>query len=82
VFVARSGQEKKLMLCYNSLTGTPIQNSVEDLFSLFKFLGKSVVQPFHEYTEYVRILRGRGEALTRVEQVQGQDLAATEAEQG
>ena len=31
-----------------SLTGTPIQNSVEDLFSLFKFLG-SIAKPFHEY---------------------------------
>lgn len=33
-----------------SLTGTPIQNGVADIFSLFHFLGKSV-QPLNDYSQ-------------------------------
>ncbi|GAA6057214.1 hypothetical protein JCM3770_003264 [Rhodotorula araucariae] len=34
------------------LTGTPIQNEVMDLFSLFEFLGRRVVNPLHEVSEF------------------------------
>ncbi len=34
-----------------ALSGTPVQNSVDDLFALFEFLGK-VVNPLHEYSEF------------------------------
>ncbi|ORY65664.1 SNF2 family N-terminal domain-domain-containing protein [Leucosporidium creatinivorum] len=33
------------------LSGTPIQNGVLDLFSLFEFLGK-IVNPLHDYSEF------------------------------
>lgn len=33
----------------DSLTGTPIQNGITDLFSLFHFLG-SFVKPLNDYT--------------------------------
>ncbi|GAA5874648.1 hypothetical protein JCM8547_003947 [Rhodosporidiobolus lusitaniae] len=33
------------------LTGTPIQNTVNDLHSLFEFLGR-IVNPLHEYSEF------------------------------
>ncbi|BGP49538.1 hypothetical protein JCM10450v2_005430 [Rhodotorula kratochvilovae] len=34
------------------LTGTPIQNEVMDLFSLFEFLGRRIVNPLHEVSEF------------------------------
>ncbi len=34
------------------LTGTPIQNNVEDMHSLFEFLGKRVVSPYHSLDEF------------------------------
>ncbi|BGP56497.1 hypothetical protein JCM8202v2_004118 [Rhodotorula sphaerocarpa] len=34
------------------LTGTPIQNSVMDMYSLFAFLGKTVVRPLHDIAEF------------------------------
>ncbi|KPV74347.1 uncharacterized protein RHOBADRAFT_54186 [Rhodotorula graminis WP1] len=34
------------------LTGTPLQNEVMDLFSLFEFLGRRVVSPLHEVGEF------------------------------
>ncbi|GAA5907882.1 hypothetical protein JCM8208_001973 [Rhodotorula glutinis] len=34
------------------LTGTPLQNEVMDLFSLFEFLGPRVVSPLHEVSEF------------------------------
>ncbi|GAA5933497.1 hypothetical protein JCM10213_001290 [Rhodosporidiobolus nylandii] len=34
------------------LTGTPIQNGIADLYSLFEFLGKGVVNPLHHYSEW------------------------------
>ncbi|GAA6015721.1 hypothetical protein JCM10207_008774 [Rhodosporidiobolus poonsookiae] len=33
------------------LTGTPVQNTVMDLYSLFEFLGK-IVNPLHNYSEF------------------------------
>lgn len=32
--------------------GTPLQNSVVDIFSLFAFLGKKIVNPLHKYPEF------------------------------
>lgn len=32
--------------------GTPLQNSVVDIYSLFAFLGKKIVNPLHEYPEF------------------------------
>ncbi|GAA5999550.1 DEAD/DEAH box helicase [Rhodotorula paludigena] len=34
------------------LTGTPIQNEALDLFSLFEFLGRRIVNPLHEISEF------------------------------
>ncbi|GAA5967015.1 hypothetical protein JCM21900_002355 [Sporobolomyces salmonicolor] len=33
------------------LTGTPVQNGVNDLFALFEFLGK-IVNPLHQFSEF------------------------------
>jgi len=36
----------------NSLTGTPMQNKVDDFFSLFKFMGPAVVAPMNQWDSF------------------------------
>ncbi|PLW37316.1 hypothetical protein PCASD_09658 [Puccinia coronata f. sp. avenae] len=75
----KNRQAQKTKACFElrgnykwCLTGTPIQNGVEDIFPLLKFIGNSV-RPFNDYAEFqdkilkpMKSSRGKG-AIVRIQ---------------
>jgi non-specific serine/threonine protein kinase len=49
-----------------ALTGTPVENRLSDLWSIFDFINRGLLGTLHEFTEFARRLSDRGEGYSRL----------------